>query len=284
MKIRIILSGIAIHLLCVQSGMTQILNKTIKYSIDGKKLTISGEGAMDNFVETTAPWRNSRTTVEEIIIDKGITHIGNNAFLNFSILKKITIPEGVISIGINAFRSCNSLSSITVPESVRTIGGYAFFDCTGLREMTLNNPTPVPIETYRSIFDSEITKVCILMVPVNSVSQYGNATVWKDFQIRALTNPDNDNNPSLLPKDGNTVSVASGRYLIIVGSSTDRLEAENIGKKLKAEYGYSYEMVTVGDHNRVCIASYDEEARAYLELNNWRKKVGIPKDAWIYRK
>ena len=43
-------------------------------------------------------------------------------------VKKIVIEEGVTSIGNSAFAYCRGLISITIPDSVTSIGEWAFYD------------------------------------------------------------------------------------------------------------------------------------------------------------
>jgi len=96
-------------------------------------LTISGTGEMWDYdweydsasgkYVTTAPWG---VEVKEVVLEKGVTSIGDHAFRGCSSLNSISIPEGVISIGSYAFGSCSSLSSISLPESLTSIGSDAF--------------------------------------------------------------------------------------------------------------------------------------------------------------
>ena len=52
-------------------------------------------------------------------------------------IKSVVIPKGVTSIGNNAFLSCKNLTSITIPDSVTSIEGYAFSRCTSLTSITI---------------------------------------------------------------------------------------------------------------------------------------------------
>jgi len=102
-------------------------------------LTISGMGAMTNWDDYTsyAPWKSYRDNIKKVIINNGVTSIGNYAFSSCSSLTSITIPDGVTSIGDEAFYGCSILTSITIPESVTSIGVYAFFDCGSLTSIII---------------------------------------------------------------------------------------------------------------------------------------------------
>ena len=107
--------------------------------VDGT-LTISGTGSMRNWAGIIAPpWRDIRDGIHTVIINYGVTSIGNETFSGFRSLTSITIPNSVISIGERAFQGCIGLTSITIPNSVTTIGAGAFSGCTGLTSITIGS-------------------------------------------------------------------------------------------------------------------------------------------------
>ncbi len=79
---------------------------------DEGTLTISGTGAMTNSVFGESPW------------------YGNTA------IKNVIIEEGVTSIGDDAFDGCTELTSVAIPDSVTAIGDLAFFECDSLTNVT----------------------------------------------------------------------------------------------------------------------------------------------------
>jgi len=97
------------------------------WSLDGTVLTVTGNGKMGDYTANqVSPWGNSIT---EVIIENGVTNIGEEAFDVCYSLESVTIPDSVTSIGNSAFSSCSSLKSLVIPDSVTEIGNYAFFDC-----------------------------------------------------------------------------------------------------------------------------------------------------------
>ncbi len=107
---------------------------------DEGTLTISGTGAMTNYSSSSnAPWYSVSTSVKSVVIDSGVTSIGNRAFYYCDSLTSVTIPNSVTSIGSYAFYNCNRLTSITIPDSVTSIGNYAFYSCDSLTSITIPN-------------------------------------------------------------------------------------------------------------------------------------------------
>ena len=121
----------------VEKGYTYWIedNLTWKLYEDGT-LNISGTGAMKDYDNDPSPaCRNSN--VKKVVIEDGVTSIGNKAFDSCSSLTSITIPNSVTNIGAAAFDSCGSLTSITIPGSVTSIGTVAFYNCSGLTSITI---------------------------------------------------------------------------------------------------------------------------------------------------
>ena len=101
---------------------------------DDLVLTISGNGEMWDYSEpnssgTNAPWG---ANIKSVVIEDGVTSIGDYAFCECAGLTSIDIPDSVTSIGSYAFNKCKGLTSIEIPDSVRSIGYSAFSNCTDL--------------------------------------------------------------------------------------------------------------------------------------------------------
>ena len=114
-------------------------NLTWTLTADGT-LTISGEGAMKDYNSDDNPspvYNNS--DVKKIVIEDGVTSIGDYAFRGCSSLTSITLPDSVTSIGDSAFKNCSSLTSITIPDSVTSIGDWTFYKCSSLTSITIPN-------------------------------------------------------------------------------------------------------------------------------------------------
>ena len=113
-------------------------NVTWTYEEATQTLTISGSGAMYDYNLFT-PWRNYTSNIIKVVIEDGVTSIGNCAFYYCSFITSITIPNNITSIGVKAFEKCSSLTSINIPNGVTIIGSEAFYNCTGLTSLTIPN-------------------------------------------------------------------------------------------------------------------------------------------------
>ncbi len=120
-------------------------------------LTISGTGDMPNYTSDNGPaWNKAEYNISCIIIEDGITGIGDYAFYGNSTLvvhipdsvtkigsgafqgsniTSVTIPSATINVDAEAFRSCENLTSVSIPEGCQTIGDNAFRGCTSLTHL-----------------------------------------------------------------------------------------------------------------------------------------------------
>ena len=76
--------------------------------------------------------------LQSIVLPKGITTIGDDAFSYNTNLTSIKIPNTVTSIGKRAFQGCTNLTSIEIPDTVTYIGDYCFSGCNRLQKIKLS--------------------------------------------------------------------------------------------------------------------------------------------------
>ncbi|MBE6742281.1 MAG: fibronectin type III domain-containing protein [Ruminococcaceae bacterium] len=152
----------------------------VTYTFDSSTglLIISGSGAMTNWhtsiysssstYYTKNPFYN-QSSIKTVVIDNGVTSIGDWAFYDCRGLTNITIPNSVTIIGSDAFRGCTGVTDIAIPKGVTNIGNCAFYGCTDLSRITISDSvtnidyrafghcsglTSIIIEPENSIFDS----------------------------------------------------------------------------------------------------------------------------------
>lgn len=107
---------------------------------DEGTLTISGIGEMEDYTaQGYVPWYHNGYVIigkiKKVVIESGVTSIGDLAFLGCYNLKYVELPETVTDIGISAFDGCSSLQEITLPSNLTVISAYAFNKCEVLKEL-----------------------------------------------------------------------------------------------------------------------------------------------------
>ena len=152
-------------------------------SLNDSTLTISGTGNMADFDVSLGgiPWNSYLTKIKTVVIDSGVTNIGNIAFQGCTNLQSITIPEGVDTIGRRSFYNCSYLPYILIPSSVTKIEDSAFVNCTGLQVFT--NLATVPQNINSNVFHGITVGSVYLAVREMSDSIYQSASVWSNFKF-----------------------------------------------------------------------------------------------------
>ena len=121
---------------------------------DGKTLTIRGTGEMAGCdpLSSRMPWAPQADQIETVVMEDGVTSIGEFAFWGGINITSVTIPTSVVRIGESAFRGCGSLPRITIPKSVSVIGKEAFLGCSSLQEICFEHEKNDPL----AFVDSQI--------------------------------------------------------------------------------------------------------------------------------
>ena len=155
-----------------------------EYDAATRTLTVSGTGAMPDFNSfDDQPWKDVREKIKTVVIEAGVTSIGNKAFTGCEVLTSVTLPEsGLETIGEKAFMGCEKLSSITLPKSVTTIKEQAFYSCYALGGVTVGWTEAGSIPNLpASAFSYPNGKV--LHVPAGTAEIYKAKDEWKKFFI-----------------------------------------------------------------------------------------------------
>ena len=82
------------------------------------------------------PWYDERHMITEVVVENGVTSVGNNAFFDCNNLVKVTLADSVTSIGSFAFMECDNLRVIKFGK-VSSIGAYAFKFCYSIQSLSL---------------------------------------------------------------------------------------------------------------------------------------------------
>ena len=170
----------------VKSGTCGANGDNLTWVLDDEgTLTISGTGAMEDYGYLVAPWYSSRSSIKKVVIESGVTSIGNYAFEYCDGLTSIEIPASVTSIGVRAFygtayyddadnwedgvlyignhlieaRPSLLVGTYKIKDGTMTIADRAFKACEGLATITI--PSSVT-----SIGDGAFEK-CRYLIEIN---------------------------------------------------------------------------------------------------------------------
>ncbi len=74
-------------------------NDCLTYTVDGDTLTISGAGAIPDYTQFECPWYIFRKQITKIVVEDGVTKIGDYAFYDMDKVTEVSVPESVTEIG-----------------------------------------------------------------------------------------------------------------------------------------------------------------------------------------
>lgn len=152
---------------------------------DGKKIIKDGDyrSSLTQTVNIAGDNTYINNLVYKIVINDGITSIGNYAFYNFYKLQSLSIGSSVTSIGEGAFCLTSGLHTVTIPGSVRKIGIWAFGE-SGLTSCTLNKGIQT-IDNYAFSY----TKLKYLVIP-DGITMIGECAFYES-SLETVTIPQN---------------------------------------------------------------------------------------------
>ena len=119
------------------------------------------------------------SSLDHVVIAKGVGAIGTNAFRGCASLSDLTLPDTVTSIGRGAFSDCSSLSALSLPSALKEIGWEAFSGC-NLKNVDI----PKGVTTIQSYGFSYNKNLKTVTIP-NSVTSIGECA-FKDCALKEV--------------------------------------------------------------------------------------------------
>lgn len=232
-----------------------------EYDLTSHTLRIFGTGAMADYnphYDSTTnpnpiplPWdaytgRESGQAIQTVIVDIGVTRIGNYAFDNcddlsgvtiantvreigdyaFSggngpVLERINLPDSVISIGKGAFASTN-LQEMVIPASVTSIGKDAFLACRQMASITFEGvpPANMAADSSLSLFQGAAADCSAQSNKLKIRYPYRLASAWDSVKGQSY----GANNPTwtaygTTALTANDLTETEGEFKVIIRSS-----------------------------------------------------------------
>lgn len=115
-------------------------NTTVTLDSEGT-LTVTAkpgtDGRMADFGSTNPPWTSKASNVTNIIIDEGVTHIGDSSFVSMKGVTKmdLVIPDSVESLGSYCFGWSTAIQSIKIGSGLREIGSSPYYNCQNIESI-----------------------------------------------------------------------------------------------------------------------------------------------------
>ena len=160
-------------------------------------LVISGNGAMKDYLFTNQPWYKYKEILKYLVLEKGITYIGEHAFYQYdNFMGKLVIPDEVSGIGMRAFYGCSGFSGnlvlpnelvsinesvfmfcsgfsgdLIIPSKVTSIGALAFNNCSGLNGNLVLSDSVINIGDYSFFACSGFTGGLTLPAKLESIGE-----------------------------------------------------------------------------------------------------------------
>lgn len=125
----------------VKLGDSGKCGENVRYTLDKDGvLVISGTGEMYDYFLTGlySPFCYDDFIIS-IVINQGVTSIGDGAFAGCKNLISVSIPNSVATIGCYTFEDCINLPSIVIPSGVVSIGEAAFWGCYNLSRIVISD-------------------------------------------------------------------------------------------------------------------------------------------------
>ncbi|WP_311378961.1 leucine-rich repeat domain-containing protein [Alloprevotella tannerae] len=194
----------------------------------------------------------------QVELSKSMTIIPDNLLSKCTKLQKIKIPEGINKIAYQAFSNCSSLTQVEIPASVNNIESESFKACESLNEIYCYIKEPLTIE--EDVFKGVNVGTCNLYVTAESIEQYKNSEVWKNFLVKPIPNTTGKNN--VIQQNENEIVKVCGNTITIQGELTAPIHImDTSGKTI--HYGTERE-ISVGKHGIFLVKTGHKVTRVML--------------------
>ena len=181
----------------------------------GYTLVVSGEGSMKNYTDySEVPWFYACvSSVDTVVIESGVTSIGDYAFYGHGMLKNVSVASSVKSVGAYSFAGAKSLEKITLPDTVATIDYGAFYRCKSLKDISI----PAVTTIYDAAFET-----CSSLESIVLPGTLKNLAVSAFFDCTSLTDIEvEEENTAFSSIDGNLYSKDKTTLFLYANGKTD---------------------------------------------------------------
>ena len=183
----------------------------------GGTLTISGTGAMPDYsTAEEQPWYEYHKYIKKIVVNKGITEIGDRAFEYCSNVTTYTIPSTLKTIGVYAFGYCKGLTAFIANRGLQSIEDSSFLGCSALASVTLNEG----LESIGNTAFSRCTELTSFVIPASVVS-CGYAPLGRCTTLESISVA--DGNKNFCVENGLLMSADKTKVIMCPGAKSGKI-------------------------------------------------------------
>ena len=198
-------NAVKIAVTLIESGKC---GETVNWSFysDGL-LKISGKGAMDSYYkaneksvpqdnDVVTPWFKYNNQITRIVVEEGVTEIGDSAFAQCANVESISLPDSLTSVGAffigryDVENTPKKLKSITIPKNINADEIYflvlSLFNCPSLEKINVD-----PNNKYFSSVDGVLfnkDKSKLISCPVAKKGVYTIPNSVREIESNAFVN------------------------------------------------------------------------------------------------
>ena len=150
-----------------------------QWTLEGNTLTVSGTGVLEtdrrayylaslsgvtgsNYHWFNDPWELIAPKVEKVVIEEGITGIGDVFFKSFSAMTSVKLPDSLVSIGNEVFPTGyfgSQMTELTIPKNVKTLGRLNLRKLFWLENLTVAADNPYFVVEDGILYNKKKTKL-----------------------------------------------------------------------------------------------------------------------------
>ena len=264
-----------------------------------KTLTISGTGNMDNYTGfSKAPWLQHKYEMQTIVVEDGVTSIGDYAFAQCTKVTDLSLPDSIINIGYAAFYGCSSINEIIIGDNVKVVDDYSFFNCNSADTLMLGSSVDeigafafaqcehlfeVVVPKSVGTVEKGAFKACYAMTYIEfensscSIADY-EETICENATIYGLANSTASDYASKYNRTFVTVSPAT--YMLLYNANAIPSLLTNSIKyttsRSNAIAGEEYVLIVLTNHSD--ISGFDSEDLLYIDQKTATENGGISFD------
>lgn len=214
----------------------------VRWYVQDHMLRIAGQGSIDDFSNTAAPWNKYSGQLTTLILEDGITAVGTNAFSGCTKLKNLILGRGLQEIHTAAFSGCtpdhiayagteSEFSSMKLAENNGTVsaGNIAHWNLSNFPEIT--NPGIAPTCQSVGLTTGKNCGLCGQVLVAQQVLAAGDHVyddckcIWcgKELAVQVSIYENGNRVKSFPTIDAALEAYSCGQYLVLYADATCQL-------------------------------------------------------------